>query len=182
MKLHIKNMVCDRCIMVVRQELENLQYHVGSVKLGEAEIEPDPDKEGIEKIKNRFSEIGFSLLEDKKKILSEKIKILIIERINQEDLPQDVNLSEYLSDKLQLDYYYMSHVFSETEHTTIEKFLIAKKIEKVMELVRYGELTISEIAWKLGYSSVQALSGQFKKSTGMTPSEYKNKIQEQHNS
>jgi AraC family transcriptional regulator len=177
MKLHIKNMVCDRCIMVVRQELENLHYNVSSVKLGEAEIEPDPDKEGMKKIQSRFSEIGFSLLEDKKRILSEKIKALIIERINQENLPQEINMSDYLSDKLGLDYHYMSHVFSETEHTTIEKFLIGKKIEKVKELVRYGELTISEIAWKLGYSSVQALSGQFKKTTGITPSEYKNKIQ-----
>lgn len=181
MKLYIKNMVCDRCIMVVRQELENLRFKVGAVKLGEAEIDPNPGKEGIEKIRSRFSEIGFDLLENKKKILSEKIKTLIIERINQENFHQEVNLSDYLSDKMALDYHYLSHVFSETEHTTIEKFLIAQKTEKIKELVRYGELTISEIAWKLGYSSVQALSGQFKKTTGMTPSEYKNKIQEKNN-
>ncbi len=175
MKLYIKNMVCDRCIMVVRQQLEGLRYEVKEVRLGEADIEPAPDKEGLEQIRSQFSAIGFELLEDKKKILSEKIKTLIVEKVNHMELQLGMNLSEYLSAKLELDYYYMSHVFSETEQTTIEKFLIAQKIEKVKELMRYGELTISEISWKLGYSSVQALSSQFKKSTGITPSEYKSR-------
>lgn len=175
MKLYIKNMVCDRCIMVVRQQLETLDYEVGEVKLGQVEIEPAPDAEKLEQIRAAFSKIGFELLEDRKRILSEKIKALIIEKINKDNLHPEMNLSDYLSEKLELDYHHLSHVFSETEQITIEKFLINQKIEKVKELVRYGELTISEIAWKLGYSSIQALSGQFKKTTGMTPSEYRSK-------
>ncbi len=166
-------MVCDRCSMVVRQQLEGLHYKVGEVKLGEAEIEPAPDKEQLEEIRRQFSEIGFELLEDKKKILSEKIKTLIIEKINKEALQPEINLSGYLADRLGFDYHYMSHVFSENEQVTIEKYFIQTKIEKVKELIRYGELTISEIAWKLGYSSIQALSSQFKKITRSTPSEYK---------
>src|SRR4051812_3684766 len=114
MKIFIKNMVCDRCSMVVRQQLEALQYEVKEVKLGEAEILPDPDKEGIEKIQRQFSAIGFELIEDKKQKLSEKIKVLVIEKLEEEKHPA-INLSEYLSDKTGMDYHYLSHVFSEME-------------------------------------------------------------------
>ena len=166
-------MVCDRCIMVVKQQLEELNYEVTKVKLGEAEIEPEPDESGMEKINRQFAAIGFELIVDKKQKLSEKIKTLIIEKINNENGQQEVNWSSYLSDRMGMDYHYLSHVFSEISSSTIEKFIIIKKIEKVKEFLRYDELTISEIAWKYGYSSVQALSNQFKKVTGMTPSEYK---------
>ncbi|HVD98747.1 MAG TPA: AraC family transcriptional regulator [Cytophagaceae bacterium] len=176
MKLFIKNMVCDRCIMVVRQQLEDLNYEVQHVKLGEAVIDPAPDKKGLDEIRERFMRIGFELLEDKKKILSEKIKVLLVEKLQQESPQRETNLSHYLSGQLGFDYHYMSHVFSEIEKTTIEKFFIQQKIEKVKELIRYDELSISEIAWKLGYSSIQALSSQFKKVTGVTPSEFRNQL------
>jgi AraC family transcriptional regulator len=175
MKLYIKNMVCDRCIIVVRQQLEELGYAVKSLKLGEAEIEPFPDKEETEQIREAFLKVGFELVENKKQVLSEKIKALLIEKINKNDLPLAINISEYLSSTMDFDYHYLSHLFSETEGTTIEKFLIVQKTEKIKALLGYDELSISEIAWKMGYSSVQALSNQFKKATGLTPSEYKRK-------
>jgi AraC family transcriptional regulator len=166
-------MVCDRCIMVVRQLLEGLKYEVKTLTLGEAEIYPEPDNKEVEKIEMEFLKVGFELVKDKKQKLAEKIKTLIIEKINKDDSNPGVNLSDYLSDKSGFDYHYISQVFSEIENTTIEKFVIYKKIEKVKALIRYGEISISEIAWKLGYSSTQALSNQFKKVTGMSPSEYK---------
>ena len=169
-------MVCDRCIMVVRQQLEALHYDVKEVKLGEAEIEPSPTKEDILKIQEQFLKIGFELLEDKKGKLSERIKTLIIEKINLGDQHSNENFSDYLTEKIGLDYHHLSHVFSEVEGNTIEKFVIIKKIEKVKELLSYNELTISEIAWKIGYSSIQALSSQFKKNEGITPSEFKKAI------
>jgi AraC family transcriptional regulator len=173
MKLYIKNMVCDRCNMVVRQVLEGLQYEVKEVMLGEAEIKPEPDNNGLEKIEQEFFKVGFELVKDRKQKLVEKIKTLIIEKLNKDDLHLEINLSDYLAEKAGFDYHYISHVFSETENSTIEKFVISKKVEKIKELIRYGEINIGEIAWKLGYSSIQALSSQFKKVTGMTPSEYK---------
>jgi len=177
MKLYIKNMVCDRCIMVVRQQLESLHYEVSSLSLGEVEIHPVPDISGIEKIRKMLTSLGFELIEDKKKALVEKIKGLVIDQINHSDEAQPITFSTFLSEKLNLEYHYISHLFSEVENLTIEKFVIAKKIEKVKELIRYGDLNISEIAWKMGYSSVQALSNQFKKTEGMTPGEYKSKNQ-----
>lgn len=167
-------MVCDRCIMVVRQQLEALNFEVKELALGEVEISPEPDKSSLERIRQQFLAIGFELIESKKSILTEKIKTLIIEKINKEDGAFEYNLSEYLSTKIGLDYHYLTHVFSETTSTTIEKFVIQKKVESVKKMLREAEFNISEIAWKVGYSSVQALSNQFKKVTGKTPSEYKN--------
>lgn len=166
-------MVCDRCIMVVRQQLEALHYQVDAIRLGEVEFHPDPSKGDLTRIHDNLKAIGFELLEDKKHKLTERIKVLVIEKIAKMDLPKNMNFSDFLSAELDLDYHYLSHTFSEVEGITIEKYIISIKIEKVKELIRYGELTISEIAWKMDYSSIQALSNQFKKVTGLTPSLYR---------
>jgi AraC family transcriptional regulator len=175
MKLYIKNMVCDRCIMVVRQQLEGLGYEIKDMKLGETDITPEPDQEALKKIRHQFESVGFELIEDKKEKVVEKIKALIAEQLNNKNWDLETNLSSYLIEKTGFSYHYLSHVFSELENTTIEKFVIAQKTEKVKEYLRYGELNISEIAWKFGYSSIQALSNQFKKVTGMTPSQFRKK-------
>jgi AraC family transcriptional regulator len=173
MKLSVKNMVCDRCVLVVRQLLEELQLEVKDVKIGEAEVARVLSETELAYVREAFQKVGFELIEDKKQKLSEKVKTLLIQRVNELEMRTDTNLSDYISGEIGLDYYYLSHVFSSVEATTIEKFFIYQKVEKIKELLRYGELTVSEIAWKLGYSSVQALSNQFKKVTGMTPSAYK---------
>lgn len=179
MILHIKHMVCDRCKLVVRQQLEALKYEVLKLTLGEADIRPSPDKKGLEKIRHVFSEVGFELLEDKKEALVERIKGGVIEYMNSIEKLSHLKMSTYLSSTLVHDYVYLSHIFSEIEGSTIEKYVIITKIEKVKELIRYDELTISEIAWKLGYSSVQALSSQFRKIEAQTPSHYKLSLQAQ---
>ena len=166
-------MVCDRCIMVVRQQLEALHCQVDAIRLGEVEFHPDPSKENLMRIHDNLKAIGFELLEDKRLRLIERIKVLIIDKIAKMNLPKDMNFSDYLSAELDLDYHHLSHTFSEVEGITIEKYIISIKVEKVKELIRYGDLTISEIAWKMDYSSIQALSNQFKKVTGMTPSLYR---------
>ena len=174
--LTIKNMVCPRCIKVVREELENLGLTVVSISLGSVTV-----KEGINlKLKKKITEVllanGFKLMEDEKAKLIEKIKVEIISAVqnyNEIEL-ETFNISQYLSKKILLDYSVISNSFSKTVGITIEHFFILQKIEKVKELLRYDELTLSQIAYKLGYSSVQHLSNQFKKSTGMTASQFKN--------
>ena len=174
MILHIKNMVCDRCIMVVRQQLENLGFRVGEVSLGTAEISPDPDSEQIGKISSAFKVLGFELIDKDKDRLVERIKNMVIEKVHYGDLADThTSFSEYLSDKLHREYTYLSRLFSEAEDSTIEKFIIQQKIEKVKELLEYGELNLNEIAWKMGYSSSAHLSAQFKSVTGITPSQFK---------
>jgi YesN/AraC family two-component response regulator len=174
MKLYIKNMVCNRCIMVVESELKRLGIYPLYVELGEVTLEKQlsgSEKKQIDEVLNR---LGFSLIDDKKSQLIEKIKILIIELVHQQDSKLRTNLSEYLSSRLHHDYTYITNLFSEVEGTTIEKYFIAQKIEKVKELLVYDELTLSEIAFRLNYSSVAHLSTQFKKVTGLTPSHFKN--------
>lgn len=174
MKLHIKNMVCDRCIMVVRQQLENLGFTVAEVSLGEAEVEPLPDAEQLSKINSAFKLLGFELIDKDKDRLVERIKNLIIEKVHYGDLSDTgSSFSQYLADNLHKDYSYLSRLFSESEDATIEKFIIQQKIEKVKELLEYDELNLNEIAWKMGYSSSAHLSAQFKTITGLTPSQFK---------
>ncbi len=172
-KLYIRNMVCDRCKMVVKNELENMGLHPFSVELGEVEL----DRELTDKEKLQFSEqlqkLGFSLIDDKKSRLIERIKTLIIELVHRQNNELAINLSDYLKDHVNHDYHYLSALFSEVEGTTIEKYFIAQKIEKVKELLVYDELSLSEIADLLNYSSVGYLSSQFKKVTGFTPSHFK---------
>lgn len=174
MKLHIKNMVCDRCKMVVKAELENLGHQPVSVELGEVVLENELSAEEKVNIDKNLQTLGFSLIDDKKSRLIEKIKNLIIELVHRQNSTLKINLSDYLSSQLNHDYNYMTNLFSEVEGTTIEKYFIAQKIEKVKELLVYDELTLSEIAWQLNYSSVAHLSSQFKKVTGLTPSHFKN--------
>lgn len=172
--LHIKNMVCDRCIMAVNSELDKLRINAKTVVLGEVELYVPLTSEVKHELKNNLEKIGFELLEDKKHQLIERVKNSIIELIHHKHTFLNINLSDYISQQIGTDYSSISKQFSETEHTTIEKFVIAQKIERVKELISYNELTLSEIADHLHYSSAAHLSGQFKKVTGMTPSEYKN--------
>lgn len=167
-------MVCDRCILVVRQELEKLNLKPASIKLGEAEITKDPTEKQLSQLRQNLAALGFELLDDSRKKLIEKIKNIVIEQIHYSDADDRHNFSEILSHKLLKDYSYLSNLFSDVEGITIQKYIINQKIEKVKELLVYDELSLSEIAFKLGYSSVAHLSSQFKKVTGLTPSHFKN--------
>jgi YesN/AraC family two-component response regulator len=171
--LVIKNMVCNRCIKVVKEELEKLGLVIKSIRLGEVIIENAPGYFPCNEIKAVLEENGFELLEDRKAKIIEQIKIEIIKLIHSEEVLPEINLSHYISNKLTLEYHYLSSLFSQVENITIEQYFILQKVERVKELLKYGELTLSEIAFKLGYSSVQHLSNQFKKITGMTASRFK---------
>ncbi len=175
-KLIIKNMVCNRCIKVVKEELEKLGYDVKNISLGEAEINREPDNKDSAEIKRVLEENGFELIEDKRAKTIEEIKRIILELVRNDDErnPINMNFSDYLVKNLGMEYHYISNLFSSIENITIEQYIILQKIEHAKELLKYGELTLSEIAYKLGYSSVQHLSNQFKKVTGMTASRFKN--------
>lgn len=172
--LYIKNMVCHRCIKVVKDELTKLGYKVSKIELGEAVIKSSkisPDKSKIRKI---LVDSGFDLVDDKNAKLIEKIKVLIIEKIHHQNKSlEKFSFSKYLSNELGVNYSHLSSTFSSCEGSTIEKFIIKQKIEKVKELLTYDELTLSEISFMLGYSSVQHLSNQFKQITGLNPSYFK---------
>lgn len=166
-------MVCIRCEMVVKSELEKLGLKYISVKIGEVEILEDFTREQREQFNIALKKSGLELLDDKKSMLVEKIKNVIIEIVHYKEDQIKVNLSEYLSEKLNYDYTYLANLFSEVKGTTIEQFFIAHRIEKVKELLVYDELNLTEIAEKLHYSSVAHLCKQFKKVTGLTPSHFK---------
>lgn len=171
-------MVCIRCKMLVKIELEKLGLNYTSVELGEAEIDETPSKEQLDQLNMILKNNGLELMDDKKSILVEKIKTIIIELVHYTDDQIKVNLSDYLSEKLGYNYTYLANLFSEVKGTTIENYYLAHKIEKAKELLVYDELTLTEIALRLHYSSVAHLSNQFKKMTGLTPSHFKNlKIQ-----
>lgn len=159
--------------MVVRSELEKLHLQPLTVELGEVELKNEPTKETLQRLDTALQNLGFEIIDDRKSRIIEKIKNTIIELIHHSDENIGVNLSEYLTQKLHYDYSYLSNLFSEVEGTTIEKYLIAQKIEKVKELLKYDELTLSQIADRLGYSSVAYLSNQFKKQTGLSPTFFK---------
>jgi len=167
-------MVCIRCKMVVKSELENLGLHYITVDLGEAEIMEEISTEQQTRLSIALKKYGLELMDNKRSILVEKIKTIIIELVHYNDEQIKINLSNYLSEKLNYDYTYLANLFSEVKGTTIEQFYLAHKIEKVKELLVYDELNLTEIAWKLHYSSVAHLSNQFKKMTGLTPSHFKN--------
>ncbi len=166
-------MVCNRCIMVVQNELDKLGLDVKSIRLGEAVLEQEPDARNKEQLKEVLVSLGFELIDDKKSKIIEKIKNVIIDLVHHQDNDVKTNLSAVLSAELHHDYNYLSNLFSEVEGTTIEKYFIAQKIERVKELLVYDELSLSEIALRLNYSSVAYLSNQFKKVTGLTPSHFK---------
>jgi AraC-like DNA-binding protein len=160
--------------MIVKSELEKLGLHYTTVELGEAEITDNISKDQLDTLKVALKKTGLELMDDRKKILVEKIRTTIIELIHYNDEQIKINLSDYLSEKLNHNYTYLSNLFSEVKGITIEQFYLSNKIEKVKELLVYDELNLSEIAWKLHYSSVAHLSNQFKKMTGLTPSHFKN--------
>ena len=167
--------------MLVRAELKNLGLHYIRVELGEADIMEDLSAEQLSLLNTALLKTGLEVMDDKKNILVEKIKNAIIELVHCNDDQIKINLSDYLSEKLSLNYTYLAHLFSEVKGTTIEKFYLAHKIEKVKELLVYHDLTLSEIAYRLNYSSVAHLSNQFKKLIGPTPSHFKNLKQLRHN-
>ena len=176
--IFIKNMVCNRCIMVVQNELEKLNLDVNTVNLGRVDLNTPLQPSDKIKLKSVLLSLGFELIDDKKSRIIESIKNIIIDVVHHKESDIKINLSDVLSSKLLLDYNYLSTLFSEVEGTTIEKYFIAQKIEKVKELLVYDELSLSEIAHRLNYSSVAYLSNQFKKITGLTPSHFK-QIKEQ---
>lgn len=171
--LFIKNMVCDRCILVVKQVLDTLGWNVQCVKLGEITTVNELTEADKLHFKSMIEPLGFQLIDDKKSRIIEQVKKAIIELIHRQDEALKVNLSDYLTEIVHMDYPYLSNLFSEVEGTTIEKYHIAQKIERVKELLVYDELSLSEIAFKMNYSSVAYLSNQFKKTTGLTPKHYK---------
>jgi AraC family transcriptional regulator len=173
MKMFIKNMVCNRCIMVVEQEFEKAGIKPESVELGEVELKNELTEQQAQTIQKRLAELGFEVLDTKHQRQIEKVKSSLIEMVQSGEIEEHFSISDFISSKLNKEYSQVSRLFSEVEGTTIEQFYILQKIEKVKEWLVYDELSLSEIAWKLGYSSVAHLSAQFKKITGLTPSEFK---------
>lgn len=167
-------MVCDRCMSAVRSELNSIGLEIEHIQLGEVDIisETEPDFELVQK---KLQMQGFELIDDQKSQLINRLKSTIIEEIrsDQPHRKANENFSTYLANFLAVDYTQLSKTFSSLEGRTVEKYIIAQKIEYVKELLMYNELSLSEIAWKLDYSSVQYLSNQFKKATGLTPSNFK---------
>ncbi|MFJ7361028.1 helix-turn-helix domain-containing protein [Pedobacter suwonensis] len=174
MLLNIKNMVCDRCILVVKQQLEHMDLQVAEISLGTAVVSPDPSESKLSEIASSLNILGFELIEKDKDKLIERMRNVIIELIHHSESPElHVNFSQALTEQLHKDYSYLSRLFSDSEGITVEKFIIQQKIEKVKELLQYGELNLNEIAWKMGYSSNSHLSNQFKTVTGQSPREFK---------
>jgi AraC-like DNA-binding protein len=173
MKLYIKNMVSIRCKMLVKSQLERLNLPYKTVELGEVELEENISDQKREELKQALLISGLVLMEDKKSVLVEKIKTIIIEMIHYTDELPKINYSMYISQKLNLNYTYLANLFADVKGTTIEQFIIIHKIERVKELIIYDELSLTEIAAHMQYSSVAHLSKQFKKITGLTPSHFK---------
>jgi AraC-like DNA-binding protein len=166
-------MVSLRCKLLVKHELDILGLHYLMVDLGVAEIMEDITSEQREILRKNLSKSGLDLLEDRKAILIERIKNVIIEMVHHgEEMPK-INYSTYIEDKIKMDYTYLSNIFSEVKGVTIQQFIIVHKIEKVKELLLYEEFNLTEISYRLGYSSVAHLSSQFKKVTGLTPTYFK---------
>jgi len=166
-------MVSNRCKMVVKEELKKLGLHFVVVDLGEVEIMENISSEIREQVRASLLKSGLELMDDKRAMLIEKIKNIVIDLVHHTDEIIKINFSDFLSEKLNHDYTYLSNLFSEVQGTTIEHFIISHKIERIKELIIYNELNITEIAYKMNYSSVAHLSNQFKKVTGLSPSHFK---------
>lgn len=173
LKLYIKYMVSNRCKLAVKDELKKLGLHFIVVDLGEVEIMENISFEKREILKQALLDSGLELMDDKRAILIEKIKNIIIDMVHHTEESIKINFSDFLSDKLNHNYTYLANLFSEVQGTTIEHFIINHKVERIKELIIYGELNVTEIAWKMGYSSVAHLSTQFKKVTGLSPTHFK---------
>lgn len=174
--IYVKNMVCDRCIRVVREELQKLGHDVRSVELGEVVLGGSISQQQMKELSGVLVKNGFEMIEDRNARIIEAVKRAVIELVhhNHETTPLRMKYSEYLSKKVGKDYHSLSVLFSAVENVTIEQYIIRQKIERVKELIRYDERSMSEIAYMMNYSSVQHLSAQFKTVTGFTPSEFKN--------
>ncbi|MBK7027792.1 MAG: helix-turn-helix transcriptional regulator [Bacteroidales bacterium] len=173
MKIYIKYMVSIRCKMLVKSELEKLGLQFGVVDLGVVDIKGSLTDEQHAALKSALLKSGLELMDDKRSILIDRIKSLIVEMIHYSDEMPKVKNSEYISEKLNMDYTYLTNLFSEVTGVTIEQYIINHKIEKIKEFLLYDELSITEISYRLNYSSVAHLSNQFKKATGLTPSYFK---------
>ena len=172
--IYVKNMVCNRCIMVVENALKQTGLNNTSVSLGEVKISQEPSAEQIEMLDALLTQHGFERIDDKKSRVLEQIKASVIHTIHHHDrFDLTINWSHFLSEKIGYDYGYLSHLFSTVTGTTLEQYIIKQKIEKVKEYLFYDELSVKEIAYKMGYSSVAHLSSQFKKVTGLTPTAFK---------
>lgn len=182
MKFYIKNMVCDRCVMVVHNTLKELGLKPLTVKLGEIELMGNPlSARQLRDLDDTLRKLGFERIDDRKSRLIASIKRVIIQHIHHSEEQMKTNWSVLISDALHYEYNYLSNLFSSVEGITIEQYIIRQKIEKVKELLVYDELSLNEIAWRLGYSSVPHLSSQFKKITGVAPSIFKSQIKQQRN-
>jgi len=177
-KLYIKNMVCDRCVKVVQEELQKLGYRIKSIELGKVEL-IKPHQINKNELELSLAKEGFELLGDSNSRMINEIKSIIINQVHysEDSDPPLENLSQILENEIGRDYSYISNLFSTIEGRTIEKFIIQQKVEKVKELLKYGEMTINEIAFELNYSSPQYLSNQFMQITGMRPSQYRNTLE-----
>lgn len=173
MKLYIKYMVSTRCKLAVKEELKKLGLHFVIVDLGEIDIMENINEEQREELKTALLGVGLELMDDKRAILIEKVKNVITDMIHFSDELPKINYSEYISEKLNFDYTYLSNIFSEVKGMTLQQFIIIHKIEKVKELLAYNEYSLTEISYKMNYSSVAHLSNQFKKITGLSPSQFK---------
>ncbi len=166
-------MVSARCKLAVKEELKKLGLHFIVVELGEVDIMETLSKDQVEQLRLALLSTGLELMDDKRAILIERIKTTIIEMVHHSDGESNINFSDFLSKKLDHNYTYLANLFSEVQGTTIEQFMISHKVERIKELIIYDELNITEIAWKMNYSSVAHLSNQFKKVTGLTPTHFK---------
>ena len=173
MILYIKNMVCNRCILVLEQVLVSLGIKFRRVSMGEVELKKQPSTSQMQQLNLRLIQLGFEILDDQKQKDIEKIKGSLIEKVQSGEVEVHFSITEFLSDALHREYRSISRLFSEVEGMTIEQFFILQKIEKVKELLIYGEQNLSEISYLFGYSSVAHLSAQFKKVTGLTPTQFK---------
>ncbi|MFT3910720.1 MAG: AraC family transcriptional regulator [Ferruginibacter sp.] len=173
MKVHIKNMVCPRCVMAVKTLLGNLDIKYKTVELGEVMLEDALSQNSLLAFRNGLSELGFELLDDQKTQMIEKVKGYLTDLVQKADIDEHFTLSDHIPKLILKDYSTISKLFSQVESVTLEQFFILQKIEKTKELITYDELSISEIAFKLGYSNIAHLSNQFKKITGFTPTQFK---------
>lgn len=173
MKLYIKNMVCPRCIMVIEQQLAGLRFYAKNIDLGFVEFEKMLEEDQIALIEQRLIPLGFELLRDDKNKQVEEIKNLLIKKLQDNKIEEHFSIKKYLSAHIGKEYSYASKLFSTREGRTIEQYFILLKLEKVKELITYGQLTLNEIAWQLGYSSVQHLSSQFKRVLGVSTRHFK---------
>lgn len=173
MKLSIKNMVCPRCIASVEDLLRKQGINARSVRLGEADLEENLDANKLDELSKGLSVLGFELLDDQKKQILEQVKNTLIQKVQSGEIEEHFGISKFIISAIHRDYSYVSKLFSEVEGVTLEQFFILQKIEKAKEWLIYNEYSLSEISFRLGYSSAQHLSTQFKRVTGMTPSQFK---------